>query len=69
MKNYISIFQLILSIFLIILILIQNKGTGFGRVWGGTTSFTRRGLEKFIFKITFVISAIFIIISILQLTL
>lgn len=59
--------QILVSLILILLILVQNKGIGFGRVWGGKTSFTKRGLEKAVFKLTFVISGLFITVSILQL--
>jgi len=48
-------------------ILIQARGTGFGR--GSTASFTRRGLEKLIFRLTFVFAAIFMLVSILQIAL
>ena len=58
--------QIVISLFLIVLILVQNKGTGFGRVWGGKMSFTKRGLERVVFRLTFVMSALFIIISVLQ---
>ncbi len=69
MKQTLTIIQMIASVVLIGLILIQAKGTGFGRSGfaSGGTSFTRRGLEKFIFKLTFVIAFIFIGVSILQL--
>jgi len=58
--------QIIISVFLIGLILVQVKGTGFGRVWGASSSFSRRGLERLVFKTTFVVAALFLIISILQ---
>lgn len=64
MNNALLILQIIISSILILFILVQNKGTGFGRVWGGTSSFTRRGLEKVVFKLTFVFTAIFIALSI-----
>jgi protein translocase SecG subunit len=64
MKNILIIAQLVTATIIILLILIQNKGTGFGRVWGGSNiSFTRRGLEKVVFRLTFVVAAAFIIIS------
>jgi protein translocase SecG subunit len=65
----ITAIQIILSVALCALILIQSKGNGIGRAWGGGggTSFTRRGLEKILFRFTFVISALFIGVSILQL--
>jgi protein translocase SecG subunit len=50
------------------LVLLQVKGVGFGRVWGSSfTSFSRRGLEGFVFKATFVFAFLFILLSILQL--
>jgi protein translocase SecG subunit len=67
MKNLIPIIQIITAILLILTILVQTKGTGFGRVWGSTgSSFTRRGLEKLVFRATFAFATIFIVISILQ---
>jgi protein translocase SecG subunit len=70
MLNLILAVQILVSSLLVVLILMQAKGTGFGRAFGGgsSSSFTRRGLEKVIFKLTFVISFIFIAISILQFT-
>jgi preprotein translocase subunit SecG len=69
MKQAISIIQIIISLSLIGLILIQAKGTGFGRTSGmsGGTSFTRRGLEKLIFKLTFVLAGAFLIFSLILL--
>jgi len=61
------VLQIVISLLLIFLILIQNKGVGFGRAMGGNMSFTKRGLEKVVFKMTFVLSILFIVISILQL--
>lgn len=69
MKNILIYLQIIVSIALILMILVQNKGTGFGRVWGGTSSFTRRGLEKVIFKMTFVLTGIFMLLSLVNTTL
>ncbi|OGM18867.1 preprotein translocase subunit SecG [Candidatus Woesebacteria bacterium RIFCSPHIGHO2_01_FULL_38_10] len=62
--------QIILSPLLIFLILIQSRESGFVRSWKvSASSFTRRGLEKVVFKLTFVVAALFIIISILRFTL
>jgi len=66
-QNTFLIIQIIISILLVLVILIQSKGTGFGRAWGGKTSFTRRGLERVVFKATFVLAILFILVSILQL--
>ena len=66
MKNIINIFQLVISIFLIVLILMQAKGVGLGRAWGGGSEFykSRRGVEKIIFRLTIVIAALFLISSV-----
>jgi len=68
-KQVLIVIQVVFSLMLIILVLMQAKGTGLGRTFGsgGGTSFSRRGLEKLIFKGTFVVAGVFLIISILQL--
>lgn len=65
-KDIFFIAQISVSILLIILVLLQVKGTGFGRAWGGLggNSFSRRGLESLVFKLSFVSTALFITISI-----
>lgn len=63
LKETLTTFQIIASIGLIILILMQGRGTGFGR-GASSASFTRRGLEKLIFRLTFVVVAIFLIVSV-----
>jgi preprotein translocase subunit SecG len=69
MTQTLSIIQTAVSIILIVLILMQARGTGLGRTFGGGsgTSFSRRGLERLVFRLTFVFVALFLIISILQL--
>ena len=68
MKQILTIVQIVVSVALIGLVLIQARGTGFGRSSGiGGASFTRRGLEKLVFRLTFVVVFLFIAISILQL--
>jgi len=65
MSNILIIIQTVFSVALIALILVQARGTGLGR--GSAGSFTRRGLERLLFKLTFVVAAAFLIVSILQL--
>jgi len=69
MQNILLTIQIITSLILIILILVQSKGSGLGRAWGGGSShsFTRRGVEKLLFRLTFFVTAIFIGISIITL--
>jgi protein translocase SecG subunit len=69
MKEALYIAQILISVILVSLILMQARGTGFGRssVLGGSTSFSRRGLEKLVFRATFVFAFLFLAASILQL--
>lgn len=57
--------QLAISVLLIGAILVQAKGVGLGRAWGGSGEFyaTRRGVEKVLFYATIVLVAIFAILS------
>lgn len=66
MKEFISVLQSISAILLIIFVLLQVRGTGFGR-GSSPTSFTRRGMEKLIFRLTFVMVALFLLSSALVL--
>jgi len=68
MKTAITILQIVVSILLILIITIQTKGGGLGRSFGpgSGVSFKRRGLEQLIFKLTFVLSTVFVLLSIIQ---
>ena len=67
MRDAMLVLQIVVSVLLVGAILVQTKGTGFGRVWGsGWVSFARRGLEKLIFKATFVLAALFVILALIQ---
>ncbi len=67
MANLLLFFQIITALILSVFILVQVRGTGLGRVWGKElTSFSRRGLEGLIFKLTFVLAFLFILASVLQ---
>jgi len=63
MKEILLFTQILVSASIVVFILIQSKGTGFGRSLSGA-SFTRRGLEQIVFKLSFVLVIFFIIISI-----
>ncbi len=67
MKQFLFITQVVVAVLLIAVILVQSRGTGFGRSWGSASSFTRRGLERIVFRLTFILSGIFILVSIIQL--
>jgi len=66
MQQTLVIIQIIVSVSLIAVILIQAKGVGLGRAWGGGGEFykSRRGVEKVIFRLTVVLVALFLASSI-----
>lgn len=66
MEQTISAVQILLGIFLIVLIVLQSKGTGMGTAFGGDMGFygTKRGAEKVLFVFTIVVSVAFFILSI-----
>lgn len=69
MKPVISLLQIILGILLILVIIVQQKGSGLGSTFGGELSFyrTQRGAEKLLFYATIVLAVIFIILSLIGL--
>lgn len=68
MQDVLIIGQIVVSAALILAILVQSKGTGFGRAWSSRPkSFTLVGLERLVFRATFVLAATLVVISILQL--
>lgn len=69
MQNALLVVQTVLAVILTGIIFLQSRGTGFARSSGGASSFTRRGLERVVFKLTFVTSAAFLLVSILSVSL
>lgn len=69
MKNILLVVQAIISLSLIVIILLQAKGTGLGTAFGGSGSVyrSRRGVEKLFMVFTIVLVVLFFVISILQL--
>jgi preprotein translocase subunit SecG len=65
---YLNVIQIIISITLIVIILIQAKGEGVGGMFGGETGVarTRRGLERTLFNVTVALAAIFLLVSFLS---
>lgn len=61
--------QLLLGAFLTILVLLQNRGAGLGSAWGGGGELyiTRRGMEKMLFRLTILVAALFVIVSLASL--
>ena len=66
MGLFLNVAQIIISVSIILLILLQVKESAglFGS--GGSTVRTRRGLEKTLFQFTIILAAVFLGISILS---
>ena len=69
MQDFFNVAQIILSISLILVILLQVKGGGLGGIFGqaDTVFRTRRGMEKTLFQLTIVLIVLFIIVAIISL--
>lgn len=69
MKPAIYFIQIVLGVILILVILIQQKGTGMGSTFGGEMAMyrTKRGAEKLLFRVSIIVATLFIISSIVGL--
>jgi len=69
MRLYFNIAQIIVAVGLIIIILLQAKGTGLGGIFGqaDTVFRTKRGVEKTLFNLTIALTVIFVLLSIFAL--
>ena len=69
MERALQIVSIIISIMLIILVLLQAKGSGVGSLLGGDPgggiTRTRRGLEKTLFQVTIILASVFFLVAIL----
>lgn len=67
MGPYLNIIQIIISITLIVIVLLQIKGDTGGGVFGGAgVARTRRGLERTLYNVTIVLATIFLLMSFLS---
>lgn len=67
MERFLNIALIITSVALIISVILQSKGAGLGGLTGGDTGgvyTARRGIERTLFWVTIVLSAIFFILAI-----
>lgn len=71
MQDALEIIQILTSITLIVVIILQAQGQGLGGLFGGADSMgiskTRRGLERTLFQVTVGLSIAFLLNAILQL--
>jgi preprotein translocase subunit SecG len=61
--KYLNIIQIIVSAVLVVVILLQVRGSGFGELGTQGVFRTRRGVEKTLFQLTIVLAVVFILIS------
>lgn len=69
MQTYFNVAQIIVSVVLIAVLMLQVRGGGLGGIFGqpDSTFRTRRGVEKTLFQFTIALVVLFIILSILSL--
>jgi preprotein translocase subunit SecG len=65
---YVNLIQIILSVSLITIIMLQAKGSGLGGIFGGDSSIykTRRGVEKTLFQATIGLAIAFFAVSLVS---
>jgi len=65
-----NILQIIISVVLIVVVLLQVKGSGFGAALGGMSGGsvfrTKRGLERTLFQATIMLAVVFVMVSFLS---
>ncbi|MCS7285784.1 MAG: preprotein translocase subunit SecG [Anaerolineae bacterium] len=68
MRTYFYLIQIIISLALIVVILLGSKGGGLSSIFGGEGGIyrTRRGVEKVLFQAAIVLSALFLLVSLLS---
>ncbi|MEX0616684.1 MAG: preprotein translocase subunit SecG [Candidatus Woykebacteria bacterium] len=65
LTNVLLLSMIVISASLAAVILVQNKGTGVGSVFGGGGGVyrSRRGAEKFLHYLTIILAALFTLVS------
>ena len=68
-KTWLGIFQIIVSVLLTLVVLLQQRGTGLSSTFGGLAEVysTRRGLEKTVFFLTIILGVLLVASVILDL--
>jgi len=68
MQTYLNIAQIVLSVALILIILLQVRGGGLGGIFGQPDAVyrTKRGVEKTLFQLTIALVVIFIVLALIS---
>jgi preprotein translocase subunit SecG len=67
-KTYLNVIQIIVSAVLVVVILLQVRGSGFGELGTQSVFRTRRGVEKTLFQATIVLAIVFVLVSMWSVT-
>lgn len=69
LSTVLTIIQLVIAGFLVLVILLQQKGAGLGSAFGGTGGVytSRRGVDRILFNITIVFSLVFFALALINL--
>ena len=68
MQIYLNIIQIIISVVLIFVVLLQTRGAGFSATFSSDSSIyrSRRGVEKTLFNFTIGVAVTFVLVSIVS---
>lgn len=68
MTVYLNIAQIVISLAVILVILLQVRGGGLGGIFGSQEAVfrTRRGIEKTLFRFTIVMVVVLVVVSMLS---
>ena len=69
MQTYLNAAQIVLSVVLVLVVLLQVRGGGLGGIFGQPDSVyrTKRGVERTLFQLTVALAILFVAISIISL--
>ncbi len=67
MKDTLLVIQVVLSILIVVSVILQNRAEGLGSMFGGGGEIfrTKRGLEKFLYYATIVLTILFASLSLI----
>lgn len=67
MPTYLAVAQILITVALVTSILFQLHGGGLGGIFGQPDSVyrTRRGIEKTLFRLTIILSVVFVVFAVL----
>ncbi|TMC60344.1 MAG: preprotein translocase subunit SecG [Chloroflexi bacterium] len=67
MTAYLHLAQVVISVALIGIVLLQTRNSGLGSSFGGDSIYkTRRGLDRTLFQLTIVLAVLFALISLVS---